>query len=184
MSLHEALTVCYAIPGWCWPSELSWLFGAFQNSKTHLEVGSYCGKSLAATAYGMSAKSTIYSVDDFRGAQVSVDWTRAVLLATIEHLRKRTRVAVVRLQQSSVDAAIRLRKEGVQFDSVYIDACHHYAECKADIEMFQPFVKRGGMIAGHDYCASDLGVMDAVNETGPFKVVPDTRIWYRTITES
>lgn len=40
------------------------------------------------------------------------------------------------------------------FDFVYIDGDHSYAGAKADLRNYYAKVKRGGVIAGHDYCCS------------------------------
>lgn len=56
-------------------------------------------------------------------------------------------------------------------DWVYIDADHHYAEVKNDIEIWYKKVRSGGIIAGHDYCKyqypwdnTPFGVIQAVDE--------------------
>jgi predicted O-methyltransferase YrrM len=68
----------------------------------------------------------------------------------------------------------------MQFDSIFIDASHHYADCKADIEAWLPLLRTGGSIAGHDYWAAHTGVMCAVNDVlkDKFQIVPATRIWH------
>jgi hypothetical protein len=62
---------------------------------------------------------------------------------------------------------------------LFLDGCHEYAECKADIEIWTMLIRPGGILAGHDYWPNHWGVMEAVQETGTFEVVPDTRIWFR-----
>lgn len=37
------------------------------------------------------------------------------------------------------------------FDFVYVDANHSYEECLKDLEIWYPKLKRGGILAGHDY---------------------------------
>jgi len=57
-----------------------------------------------------------------------------------------------------------------RFDFVYIDAKHDYASVKEDIAIWWPTVKRGGILAGHDYLHKsvpgvfDCGVTEAVDE--------------------
>jgi len=55
-------------------------------------------------------------------------------------------------------------KDGT-LDGVYVDGNHKYEECKRDIELWLPKIKKGGWIAGHDYCDRFPGVMLAVAET-------------------
>ena len=58
------------------------------------------------------------------------------------------------------------------FDLVYIDANHTYQGVSADLEIWLPKVKRGGLLAGHDYFIYDnarpwtqfFGIVPAVNE--------------------
>lgn len=51
------------------------------------------------------------------------------------------------------------------FDFVYIDACHLYDSVKADLEMFLPKLKTGGLMCGHDYAnVCGFGVVKAVDE--------------------
>ena len=51
------------------------------------------------------------------------------------------------------------------FDFIYIDSCHLYNAVKADLNMFLPKLKEGGVMAGHDYLVFDnFGVIEAVNE--------------------
>lgn len=56
-----------------------------------------------------------------------------------------------------------------QLDFVYIDAQHHYEAVKEDIGLWFPKVKKGGILAGHDYLDgkidnSEFGVKKAVDE--------------------
>ncbi len=50
---------------------------------------------------------------------------------------------------------------------LYLDANHSYEACKADLELWYPKIKKGGIFAGHDYCNGDgvgHGVKKAVDE--------------------
>ena len=52
----------------------------------------------------------------------------------------------------STEAAKKIEKESLDF--VYIDARHDYCAMKEDLEAYWPLVKRGGILAGHDYLSS------------------------------
>lgn len=162
-----------------WPSEQGWLYDAMANSKSHCEVGVYAGKSLFASTAGMSFPCKVTAVDSFVGSgPIGKGWIKAVAKSTILQIHESTSARVTLIERGSIDAA---RDNKTLFDSIWIDACHEYAECKADIEAWSPFVKPGGLICGHDYWAKDVGVMNAVNETGPFAIVEGTRIWWRRL---
>jgi hypothetical protein len=71
------------------------------------------------------------------------------------------------VRKRSLDA-VREFADG-QLDFVYIDAQHHFEAVRADLEAWWPKVRRGGLVAGHDYCDADndcgrFGVRSAVNE--------------------
>ena len=48
-------------------------------------------------------------------------------------------------------------------DLVHIDGDHSYEGCKADINRWTPWVRKGGIVAFHDYNSGD-GVKDAVDD--------------------
>ena len=176
MDRHSAVTAAYEIPGQTWPSELCWLYDTFSQSMVHAEIGTYCGRSLLASCAGMQPGAAAIIVDD--GSEWrDVPWVSSVQQATISRLP--VHVAVKNMRLDSLEAAGECHRLGVQFDSVFIDGNHNYAECKADIEAWRGLVRPGGIIAGHDYWPVHVGVMDAVNEMfgGLFDVVPKTRIW-------
>jgi len=51
------------------------------------------------------------------------------------------------------------------FDFVYIDANHKYKSIKKDLDAWFPKVKKGGVLAGHDYTARrGYGVIQAVTK--------------------
>lgn len=174
MDRHECVTKCYQVPGQMWPTELCWLYDTFAKSRSHVEIGTYCGRSLLASCGGMSLNALVVSIDN-DSETIDAEWSRAVRVATLRMIGP----FVTRLDMGSMEASLHCHNLGLQFDSIFIDACHHYAECKADIEAWLPLLRPGGIIAGHDYWAVDAGVMCAVNEVfkDSFKVVDGTRIW-------
>lgn len=66
------------------------------------------------------------------------------------------------LQGDSVKMADRV-KDGT-LDFVYLDGNHSYEGCLEDLKAWTPKVKKGGIIAGHDYLATQYGVQEAVLE--------------------
>ena len=175
-----AMLQCYQVPGQTWPTELGWLFDTFQTSKRHVEIGTYCGRSLLATCLGMRhGEKHVVSVDSNCDSPIGRDWVSAVRAATFNQIRRSAGINVQYIEMLSIDAARLCMASGLKFDSVFIDGDHNYAECKADIEVWRTLMNPGGILAGHDYWPNHVGVMDAVNEVlhGRFEVVPGTRIW-------
>lgn len=49
-------------------------------------------------------------------------------------------------------------------DLVYLDAGHYYDAVMKDLEAWYPRVKKGGIVAGHDYANKDYKVFEAVQD--------------------
>lgn len=60
---------------------------------------------------------------------------------------------------------IAARYADKSLDFVFLDADHHYESIRKDIDAWLPKVKRGGIIAGHDFSPEFEGVIRAVIET-------------------
>ena len=71
------------------------------------------------------------------------------------------------MRMLSLEAAVLIADGTLDF--VYLDADHSYAAVKADIAAWWPKVRKGGILAGHDYVQglinnSEFGVIQAVSE--------------------
>jgi len=73
------------------------------------------------------------------------------------------RVTIKRMD--TVEASKDFADESVDF--VFVDADHTYEGCKRDIQAWWPKVKKGGLMAGHDYNVKWPGVVIAVDELFP-----------------
>lgn len=137
-----------------------YMWVAFQASNQKIwhgvEVGVYTGQSAA-----------------FLGAELSCHMAARLDLVDIELTKHRARenlaplaksmVALNYLEMSSL-AATNMYTDG-SLDFVFIDADHSYAAVAADIDAWLPKVRKGGIIAGHDYCEwPGFGVIQAVTE--------------------
>jgi hypothetical protein len=71
------------------------------------------------------------------------------ILASVRE-RVRPFGARARIVRALSDEASRLFSDG-QFDFVYLDGDHSYRSCRADLELWWPKVKQGGLFCGHDY---------------------------------
>lgn len=67
------------------------------------------------------------------------------------------------LNMRTSEAAKYFRENNIKADFIYIDANHKYSAVKQDIEEWWPFVRPGGILAGHDYVEGE-GVIPAVDE--------------------
>lgn len=86
-------------------------------------------------------------------------------LTEVENKFMEDQITIVR--EFSVPASEKFADESMDF--VYIDGNHSYENVKADIEAWHKKVKKGGIVAGHDYIKRKgqdhiFGVVPAVNE--------------------
>lgn len=63
------------------------------------------------------------------------------------------------------------------FDFVFIDADHMEESVRADIEMWEPLVRTGGMVLGHDYQLDFPGVIRVVDEIFPSRTLYSSTVW-------
>lgn len=134
-------------------------FGAFYERVAHalkdgaviVEVGVYKGKSalyLAERLEQMGKRVTFYLVDHFQGSaehDITPEQLWAEFRANIEPMRGAFHVH----RMESTTAAQQFADGSLDF--VFIDAAHDYDSVKADIAAWLPKVKKGGLLAGHDY---------------------------------
>lgn len=74
--------------------------------------------------------------------------------------------------------------EGKYFDIVFIDAEHDYDNVKKDILAWEPLIKEGGIICGHDYASREKDVIKAVNEIygiDNIEVIRPGSVWVKRI---
>lgn len=181
---QRAVEHCYLIPGWMWPVELGRIYDMLLDSRLHVEVGTFCGKSLFVSAMAVPDGARVVGVESLVPHQhcPGMDWVAATLDRTVRDARtKRPQVDVSWLRMDHLEAARKLR--GQPITSVFLDADHHYAETLAAIETWHSLLRPGGIMLGHDFWAFDDGVMNAVNEFFgerqlKFDVVPETRLWF------
>ena len=104
-------------------------------NKLCIEIGSYIGKSTVCIAD--NAKK-IFTIDNF-------------MFGGFDEFDKNTKeYNNIRLIQSSSNVAYRMfPKEYADF--IFVDGSHIYEMIKIDINNFFPILKKGGIIAFHDY---------------------------------
>ena len=177
MQRSEAIKRAYEIPGQTWPRELGALYDLCKGSTCHVEIGSFCGRSLFTSAMSLAHSAKLFAVDplieiDTKYPMPSEAWWENVLSITLQTIRDyRPDLQVRWFRCGSLEAA---REIDVIPDTVFIDGDHNYAEVSADIQAWSHAKK----LFGHDYWPQHAGVMRAVNELcEEFVIVPNTRIW-------
>jgi predicted O-methyltransferase YrrM len=143
-----------------------------------IEVGSWMGASTSFIAGGLKGEGAkIFAVDNFQGLstcgedsawynrhfrQLGASSTLEIFKANFAALGFARRSEPV--VSDSLAAAQSLAGKRGTIDFIFIDGDHSYAACKADIEAWTPFVKRGGVIAFHDFGSRADGVTRAIFE--------------------
>jgi predicted O-methyltransferase YrrM len=88
---------------------------------------------------------------------------------TVRRYRQGYKKTLKRLKKYNVELIKKASLDAVKdfpnmfFDFVYIDASHKFDDVMRDIIEWSPKVKKGGIVAGHDYIHNRKGVAIAVN---------------------
>lgn len=143
-----------------------------------VEVGSWMGASTCFLAAGLKgAAAKILAVDNFQGLSTCGEdaaWynrhfqklgsasTLDIFKGNFAALGFANRAEPV--VSDSLAAAQQLAAQRGTIDLIFIDGDHSYAACAADIAAWAPFVKRGGVIAFHDFGSRASGVTQAIFE--------------------
>lgn len=126
-----------------------------------VEIGCFAGESTIIFAPRVRC---LYAVDPWLSGYDDDDIGSRVMNEEIENdFDKATNKFpnIVKMKMTSLQAHTRFANNTL--DVVYIDACHKYEAVKNDIVIWKPKVKKGGIIAGHDFCMD--GVKKAVLES-------------------
>jgi len=147
--------------------------------ETMVEVGSYQGESTIIFAENIKTLKTLYAVDPWMNGYAPGDVCSDEYPMDIVESNFNVRIKdypQISKQKTTSEEFSKTIEDG-SLDFVYIDGDHQYESCKKDLELWVPKVKKGGIIAGHDYLAiCFLGVVNAVNESfgSPDKTYEDT----------
>lgn len=133
---------------------------------TIVELGAWKGRSsafLVVEAKNKSPDINIHIVDTWLGSEEHTEEMKDNLyqkfksnMARLDGLYKEHRM--------TTNEAVNLFKDE-SLDAVFIDADHSYEAVKKDIADWMPKVRKGGILAGHDYIQTFCGVIQAVNES-------------------
>jgi predicted O-methyltransferase YrrM len=143
-----------------------------------VEVGSWMGASTCFLAGGLKGeRAKIFAVDNFQGLSTCGEdaawyqrhFRRLGSNSTLEIFRQNFAALGFTARSEpvvsdSLAAAQKLESMRGTIDLVFIDGDHAYEACKADIVAWAPFVKRGGVMAFHDFGSRADGVTRAIFE--------------------
>jgi predicted O-methyltransferase YrrM len=141
-----------SIEGWMSDEELKWLETRASMCTRVVEVGSHMGRSTRALVTG--CKGRVYSVDRW-DSDLAFD-------AFCINMHDALDSNLLLFKGNSTEVASLMA--GSLFDAVFIDADHSYEGVAADLHAWEPKVRKGGILCGHDYDPYWPGVIKAVNE--------------------
>ncbi len=139
------------ITGWfTFPNFYKEMVTKFQSGSLFCEVGTYSGQSFAYLAVEMINQGKSFNLtacdsytfnDEKTGENIMDQFIKNMELLPIE-------VNIIKGQ--SWESAELFEDESIYF--CFLDADHVYSAVKRDILAWLPKMKKGGIIAGHDYC--------------------------------
>jgi len=156
------------VSGWfTFPNLYSNMVKKFSENSHFVEIGTWAGKSatyMAVEIINSGKKIKFDCIDTWEGSPEHMNFSEIIndtlysdFLKNIEPVKEN--INPVKLD--SIKASVLYADESLDF--VFIDATHEYENVKNDINAWFPKVKRGGILAGHDY-PTWQGVVQAVNE--------------------
>lgn len=152
-----------------YPKLYSDMVKEFPSGSKFVEVGAWKGKSAAyMTVEIINAEKDIefYVVDTWEGSSEHKDNPELQELFHIftENMRLVDNYHIP-MRMTSLEAATKF--EDASLDFVFIDAAHEYEHVKEDLNAWYLKIKRGGILAGHDFYPDQPtwgGVHKAVTE--------------------
>lgn len=133
----------------------------FNKTITMIEVGSYIGESTLLFNNGLKPLE-LHCVDMW-GVTDKYTESEISQAENIFDMITCHNGNIIKHKSHSRDKNLDIPK--VEF--VYIDASHKYDDVKADIQFYLPYIKKDGIISGHDYSNKFEGVIRAVKECFP-----------------
>ena len=144
----------------------------WKTGQTIAEIGCFAGESTliflqaglkvhAIDPWTEEAKNTLYD-----GSQSQDGWECDFLMRTVEQqfdVRCGGWDTLNKIAAYDHECLYKFADESL--DGIYIDSVHTYDAVCGTLDRWQSKVKRGGWIAGHDYCEDFPGVVSAVNDT-------------------
>lgn len=127
-----------------------------------IQIGSYQGEGTELFLKSGAFK-TLYCIDPWESGYDQRDQSADDrIFAAEQKFDKRfaNNYIVKKIKAKSNDVVTKFEDESLDF--IYVDGCHTYESVKDDLNNYIPKVKKGGIIAGHDWCQNWPGVSKAV----------------------
>ena len=134
--------------------------------KRGAELGVLGGESSVTLLKNLPNLERLYCVDHWRNLDAMASYVER-----IKPYKNRVRT----LWLKSVEAHVFVEDDSLDF--LFIDADHIYRSVIADIVCWEPKVREGGIISGHDYGSQKYDVKGAVDKVFPNAVIMG-RIWW------
>jgi hypothetical protein len=158
-----------------------------QDADVFVELGAWKGKSTAfivTEIVNRGSKCKFYTVDTFAGVTQGTDEgeVKAYTHYDLNGIHAEYERNTAHLKQyyttlvSESDLASDWFADG-SIDAIFIDAGHSYEAVMKDLRAWHPKMKKGAMMAGHDY-ESFAGVHKAVNEFFPSIDKVENNCWF------
>lgn len=172
----ETFEITKNIQGWMRKEELQWLhkLATRQGPLTEwVEIGSWKGRSLVATAMGLPSGSKLTSVESFSGSEDSpgthaevnfpIPWVKRHLGLAADLIKgyRCMDLDLMMITGRSVETSKTFING--KLDVVFIDGAHNEKAVTEDIIAWKPKVKKGGILCGHD--RGNAGVPKALKKT-------------------
>jgi|TARA_Y100000310_G_C20483160_1_gene715666 hypothetical protein len=122
-----------------------------------------------------STLNRLYSIDSWRSFEKEEYYDKANVYDFLHYQNYlKTRFRLMKFKNRSI--CLRMLSEDAtqlfednELDFIYLDANHSYNAIKKDIQLWWPKIKKGGVLAGHDYLdgtlwCGEFGVKSAVDE--------------------
>jgi hypothetical protein len=160
-------------------NDLFKLMGKVGGFKVGAEIGVWNGVH-AVEILGAIKGLELFCVDSWCGFSQEKFFTDQEMISVYEDAKANLSGRNVHIVKNTSVEASKLISDGA-LDFVYIDACHYFNEVMLDILLWAPKVRKGGIVAGHDF--RDLykcGVVDAIKAyTQANRIIE----WYITFEE-
>jgi len=131
-----------------------------KNGSVFVEIGSWKGRSSAYMAQKIKESGKdikFFAIDTFEGApdnyqqnKLLREMDQSLYFTFVDNMIKCNLTKYVfPIKLDSVAASILFEDKSVDF--VFIDGDHNYQAIKQDLEVWHRKIKKGGILAGHDY---------------------------------